>query len=965
MSEQPAPLAPDSLIGHYRLGTRLGDVATSSVMRAEDTRSGRAVALKILSRKVPSDEARRAAVIHELRQNATLQHPSVVAIYEIAILDEMLVMAMELVDGVTISRHIRGRTAEPAEFFRIAYQAADGLSHIHAKGLIHENVGGDTVLVMPSGQVKIAGFNLANLLDRKENAPSTLYRQKSKDPRSVSYMSPEQISNAPIDSRTDLFSIGSVLFELATGKLPFPAVAPEDIAAKILNEPPISPKSVHPTIDAAVLGVLGRCLFRDPFRRHRDAPAMVGQIVAADPDVLAYAASFTKSTASSSSESAVRQAILFIADIARYDELAGADPTAASRAAARMQQLLGEAVYLFDGHVVDPFGPRMIAELPSVDSALEAARKGEFDFSPDQQEGELIEVRMLLHAGEVLTRDGVVVGDAIDKAAAILADMPPLKLLISEEFVKEGRGNVRLRDFGARGGVKLYQIVPPDPEVQAQPETVDSESAAVDEGATTLQPAIPVRKRKRMALAATAIGCSVAIFGGLFVTMHKRPAPVPAAKVDPALLSPSATNPRRIQVPEFRVEGADPALLQRAAAIRLASIEILRGLPEVRISDAAASGVSPFSATLRSGASGVELVPTAGTRAGNATAITDAASGIEAFIGWVTTQLKVPEHGAATTADVVNAYADALVANAAHEPSAKIANRLRPAVKADPKFLPVQMLAMRVFDDAGDDRAAVEAAKQVVALDPQNADAARRLARASLVTGDIASAMTGLTAVVNQHPADAEALNLIGRYALGANDAAHFTSVLQKLRGVPPTIVALHPPDLLVVNGKLDAAAEQYYDIEVRVPDNVALALKIGRMAVLRHTPEIAELELKKLQKLDPTYAAPLLQAYLAAHARDRSGAESNLALARAGARAGDDVYTCTAEVYALLADARAAITALDTAVARKEPSAAYVLANPLFAYLASDAKFQKTHERLLTEQKEFQAAMSNVVWRP
>src|SRR5437867_1558055 len=136
-----------------------------------------------------------------------------------------------------------------------------------------------------------------------------------------------------------------------------------------------------------------------------------------------------------------------------------------------MQQILGEAVYLFDGEVLDPFGPRLIAELPSVDAALEAGRKGEFDFSPEQQGADPIPVRLLLHAGEVEVHDGRVGGAGVAKAIDVLQNLPPMKLFISEDFTKRGRGNVRLRDSGAKAGVKLYSIVPaekPAPVVEEQ-----------------------------------------------------------------------------------------------------------------------------------------------------------------------------------------------------------------------------------------------------------------------------------------------------------------------------------------------------------------------------------------------------------------------------------------------------------------------------------------------------------------
>src|SRR6188472_1600354 len=126
-----------------------------------------------------------------------------------------------------------------------------------------------------------------------------------------------------------------------------------------------------------------------------------------------------------------------IADVANYDALAAEDPEAATRAAARMQQILGESVYLFDGKVIDPFGKRLVAELPSVESALEAGRKGEFDFAPEQQAGDALQARLLLHAGEIELKDGVPSGPALEKAIGVLEQLPPNSLYITEDFVRE------------------------------------------------------------------------------------------------------------------------------------------------------------------------------------------------------------------------------------------------------------------------------------------------------------------------------------------------------------------------------------------------------------------------------------------------------------------------------------------------------------------------------------------------
>src|SRR5207247_5278441 len=186
------------------------------------------------------------------------------------------------------------------------------------------------------------------------------------------------------------------------------------VARKIVDEQPPSPKAVNPNIDNAVLSVMGGCLFKDPFKRHKDTKSLLDAIIRVEPDSAKFAGDIAKSAAAPPASSAqptqARNSILFLADVVNYDELNKTDPAAAAKSAARMQQILGEAVYVFDGKVLDPFGPRLIAELPSVDSAIEAGRKGEFDFSADQQSGEVIPVRMLLDAGEVEERAGAVSG---------------------------------------------------------------------------------------------------------------------------------------------------------------------------------------------------------------------------------------------------------------------------------------------------------------------------------------------------------------------------------------------------------------------------------------------------------------------------------------------------------------------------------------------------------------------------
>jgi len=634
-------------------------------------------------------------------------------------------------------------------------------------------------------------------------------------------------------------------------------------------------------------------------------------------------------------------------------------PADAAKAAARMQQVLGEAAYLFDGNVVDPFGPRLIAELPNVESALEAARKGEFDFSPEQQEGEPLQVRLLLHAGDVVTRDGAVVGEAVTKGFEILSQLPPLKLFVSEEVSKRGRpANTRLRDVGARAGVKLYEIVPPEPKVEAAPEvsTAELEAEAAAEAAMLAAAAKKKKQQRQLAAVAAVMVVILAAAAAMWRSRQhdETTASTPAAAVTASGPAPaSAAAPRKVFVSPVTVEGTDPTLAPRADAIRRAAIEVLRAFPEVRVADGAAADVTAVTSTMRAGAGGPELalpgVPPA--------PVPDAASGVQSLLQYVSAQLKTPPHPAATPV-AMNAFADAV--SASEYP--KIESALRTALKADPNFLPAQLMAMRFFNSAGKSADALAAARQVVVLDPSNVDAAHEVARASLGTGDLASAFAGYNAILKKDPHNAEALNTVGKYAIAAGDLAKFAECLKR---VNPSQAAIQDADVLLVNGRIDQASDRYYDIKLKIGSNLPppLSLKIGRISVLRRGMEVAQEELRALEKSDPKYGAHVLKAYLLAQAGNRSAAAEEMKAAQPASVPGDDFYTCSAELAALAGDPKATVDALEKAAARKEPNESYVLSNPLFVFLQSDARFNKLREKLNAGQAEIRTALAGVTF--
>src|SRR5581483_9316194 len=294
----------------------------------------------------------------------------------------------------------------------------------------------------------------------------------------------------------------------------------------------------------------------------------------------------------------------------------------------------------------------------------------------------------------------------------------------------------RMRDSGAKAGVKLYTIVPaekPQPVVAEEEEAPDEVGDVEEAEATnTLALAAAAAKKKRTTMLAAAVAVGVVILGGAGVMLFSKPKGESTnviASRPKKIEAPSG--PKAIFIQPFTVEGTDPVLTDRANAVRLASIEWLRTLPAVHVAVAAGPDATAFTATVRGGATGPEIVT------GSATPVpmSDAASGIQTVVQEVAKQLNVPLHPA-TSAAAYNAFADAVVANSASDPKKTDAS-LRAAIKADPNFLPAELMAMRFYTAQAKDVEATAAAKQVLAADPSNLDAARIVAHSGLKSGDV------------------------------------------------------------------------------------------------------------------------------------------------------------------------------------------------------------------------------------
>jgi hypothetical protein len=433
-------------------------------------------------------------------------------------------------------------------------------------------------------------------------------------------------------------------------------------------------------------------------------------------------------------------------------------------------------------------------------------------------------------------------------------------------------------------------------------------------------------------------------------------ASAPAAPVD--------ARPELVLEP-FSVDGSDPELVARAAALEEAVRALLASSPDLRLLETPVSqGARRFGTrSVPGGAKDqISVYSLAGSPVETAPiSLSDPASAAQ-IASWIAEQSGVsPATIAQANPDALAAFVQALEAKRSPVPgsSARATAAIKRALAADPDFLPAARVAMTMLANAGDRQGATAAAESVVRLDPRD-DATRRLLFDwSRESGDLAAAIRHGAAL--EGGSDPEVLTFLARQALGAGDTDTFTRLLGRLQKTAARPLPLHAADATAARGQLGVAVQQYYQLEPAERDNPHLSLKIGRIDVLRHSIPAAELELEKLRVLDASYGAELLQAYLAAEKRDARGAADALARAGAARNRGADFHTASAEVHAILSDHRGVVRSLSAAVDSREPTFAYILANPLFAYLKEESEFAPLQARIAAAQQEVRASLASV----